>query len=100
MGQVTLTVNGTPYQVNCHDGEEARLEQLAVVIDEKVVELSQSLGRIGESKLMLMAALLLLDEAAELNQQLPSPEELSAQASDVDQAAEVVTRIAAALESA
>lgn len=99
MAQVTLTVNSTPYQFACRDGDEARLEELARVVDAKVTELSGSLGRIGDAKLMLMAALLLLDEARDDGARAAAEAEAAARTGDITSAAEAIERIAAGLES-
>ncbi|MFN3233037.1 MAG: cell division protein ZapA [Alphaproteobacteria bacterium] len=100
MAQVTLTVNGTPYQLACNDGEEERLQDLAAIVDEKVSELAESLGRVGDAKLMLMAALLLLDEVSDQTAQAAAKAEADAGAGDVDGLASEIERIAAGLESA
>ena len=65
MGQVSFTVNDHPYQLACEDGQEERLESLAKVIDQKVVDLVSTLGHLGQDRLLLMASILLLDEATE-----------------------------------
>ena len=65
MGQVSFTVNDHPYQLACEDGQEERLETLAQVIDQKVVDLVDTLGHVGQDRLLLMASILLLDEASE-----------------------------------
>ena len=67
MGQVSFTVNDHPYQLACEDGQEERLESLAKVIDQKVVDLVSTLGHLGQDRLLLMASILLLDEATEQN---------------------------------
>ncbi|TDI59937.1 MAG: cell division protein ZapA [Alphaproteobacteria bacterium] len=63
MPQVTLNINGNPYSLACNEGEEKHLEELGTVISAKVGEVSESMGQIGDAKLLLMAALLLLDES-------------------------------------
>ncbi len=95
MAQVTLTVNGTPYQLACEDGQEAQLEELARTVDAKVTELAGSLGQIGDAKLMLMASLLLLDEATDDS----ASAEILARSRDVASAADFIERIAEGLES-
>ena len=100
MAQVTLTVSGTPYQFTCQDGEEERLRQLAGVIDEKVGQLEKSLGRVGDAKLLLMAALLLLDEASDEQDKIKvSGADLAAHVSAIDSLAGEIENIAARLEN-
>ena len=62
MAQVTIEVNGRPYQVGCEDGQEAHLMDLAAMIDRLVRQVSQDVGQLGETRLMLMGALLMADE--------------------------------------
>lgn len=65
MGQVSFEVNGQPYQLSCDDGQEERLESLARSIDEKITDLIASVGHLSQERLLLMAAILLLDDAAD-----------------------------------
>jgi cell division protein ZapA len=62
MAQVEVTINGRTYVVACEDGEEAHLEELAEYLNGQVKELAESLGQVGEARLILMAGLLLADE--------------------------------------
>ena len=62
MAQVTIEVNGRPYQVDCEDGQEAHLKELADMIDQQVRQVSHDVGQLGETRLMLMGALLMADE--------------------------------------
>ncbi|MFO1013793.1 MAG: cell division protein ZapA [Caulobacteraceae bacterium] len=62
MAQVTIEVNGRPYQVGCEDGQEAHLKELADMIDRQVRQVSHDVGQLGETRLMLMGALLMADE--------------------------------------
>ena len=63
MPQVTLNINGNPYSLACNEGEEKHLEELGTVVSAKVGEVTEAMGQIGDAKLLLMAALLLLDES-------------------------------------
>jgi cell division protein ZapA len=65
MAQVTIDVNGRPYQVGCEDGQEAHLRDLAAVIDRQVRQVAEDVGQLGETRLLLMSALLMADELAE-----------------------------------
>lgn len=70
MAQVTIDVNGRPYHVGCEDGQERRLTELARLYDTQVRQVSADLGQLGETRLFLMAGLLLLDELSELRGQV------------------------------
>ena len=65
MGQLTIHVNGRPYVVGCEDGQEGHLRALAAVLSEKVSQLAPSAGQLGETRLMLLGALVLADELDE-----------------------------------
>ena len=84
---VTIRLNGTPYQIGCGAGEEAHIETLAAEIEEVLQSLVGSVGQIGESRLLAMAALILADRAHEGG-------------TDVKAAAECEDAAAAALEGA
>jgi len=73
MGQLTIYINGKPYLVGCEDGEEKRLEALAAEFDAKVRSLGAGTA-LGETRLMLMGALLLADEAVAMTERLAGAE--------------------------
>ena len=60
MSNVTLQIGGRSYIVACAEGEEAHVESLGQLIDDKIRELGTS-GH-NEVRLLLFAALLLADE--------------------------------------
>lgn len=62
MPLIDVTVNGRNYSLTCEAGEEGRLRELAGHVDEKVTALSQTVGQIGDTRLLLMAALLATEE--------------------------------------
>jgi len=70
MPLVNVMVNGRAYTIACDDGEEDHLRELATHVDQKVRELLGSVGQVGESRLLLMAALLIADEHHEATSQL------------------------------
>lgn len=65
MAQVSVSVNGRSYIVACDDGEEEHLRELARYLDNHVQSLAESVGQVGDSRLLLMAALLVADELSE-----------------------------------
>ncbi len=68
MGQVNIRINGQPYELACDDGQEGHLRGLAEMVDRQVTDLARSVGQVGEARLLLMAALLICDELAEMRQ--------------------------------
>lgn len=70
MSEVSVTINGRSYTVSCDDGQEDHLQLLAGHIDEKVAELAEGVGQIGESRLLVMASLLIADELSDAYKRL------------------------------
>lgn len=70
MAQINLTVMGREYEVACDDGQEAHVRGLGAYIDERVRELADSVGRIGESRLLLLATLMIADDLFEARKAL------------------------------
>jgi len=65
MSQVSVTIDGRKYRLACNEGEEARLESLAGLVDEKIGEMRKTFGEIGDQRLVIMAALTIADCLAE-----------------------------------
>jgi cell division protein ZapA len=74
MAQVTLNVGGRRYELACRDGEEARLEMLAAMVDAKAADAARAVGNANEPRQLLLSALLLADELSEVRAGAPDPE--------------------------
>ncbi|MGB7404688.1 MAG: cell division protein ZapA [Pacificimonas sp.] len=102
MGQIRVDVGGRSYPLACKDGEEATLGQLAAVVDAKAKRLSEQLGHLPEARLLLMSAIMLADDYAELKggavPAAPADSGSDEAAQLVLDAAERVERVVAALE--
>ena len=62
MAQVSIKINGYAYTVGCKDGEEPHLVAMAEQIEQRV-DRAKALGsQSGESRLLVMAALMMADE--------------------------------------
>lgn len=70
MAQVSVTIAGRPFRMACGDGEEAHLEGLAAMVDQKITELRGAFGEIGDQRLTVMAAISVADELSEVNKKL------------------------------
>jgi len=70
MAQVDLVVNDRAYKIACENGQEERLGQLGSYFDRQVRTLAGDLGQIGESRLLLLAALQVCDELFEARRRL------------------------------
>ncbi len=62
MAQLSVTIAGRSYRMSCADGEEDHLRGLAQMVDEKIADMRQSFGEIGDQRLIVMAALTVADE--------------------------------------
>ena len=62
MANVNIKFNGKEFLLSCEDGQEEHLEELALYLNEKFNNLKNSLGNIGESKLLLITSISVLDE--------------------------------------
>lgn len=67
MPLVNVMVNGRAYTIACDDGEEGHLKELASQVDAKAREVLASVGQVGDTRMLLMAALLIADEHHELS---------------------------------
>jgi cell division protein ZapA len=70
LGKVHIVVNNRGYDVACDDGQEADVNNLAQDLARRVERLVQSVGQIGDARLLLMAALLISDELASTKREL------------------------------
>jgi len=62
MAQAVVTIAGRTYRMNCDEGEEPHIEELALQVDGKIAELRGAFGEIGDQRIVVMAALTLADE--------------------------------------
>jgi cell division protein ZapA len=70
MGQVSVTLNGRSYRLECSEGEEAHLIELAEYLGAHVEEMRQKFGQVGDDRLILMASLVVTDELWELRREI------------------------------
>tara|TARA_Y100000816_G_scaffold26072_1_gene16718 strand:+ start:361 stop:807 length:447 start_codon:yes stop_codon:yes gene_type:complete len=62
MANVNVKFNGKDFLLSCNDGQEDHLEQLSIELNDKFNKLKNSMGNIGENKLLLITAITVLDE--------------------------------------
>ena len=99
MAQVSVTINGRNYRIACDDGQEAHLTKLAEYIDQRVAELVEAVGQIGDTRLMVMAGLLIADELSDKYDELAELKNNGAAAADTDAIANRVEALAARIET-
>ena len=62
MANVSIKFNGKEFLLSCDDGQEEHLEELLIHFNQKFNELKNNLGNLGENKLLLIAAVQVMDE--------------------------------------
>ena len=62
MAKAEISLRGRLYSVACAPGQEHRLGYLSRELDARVRRIEQAVGDVGEERLLLVAALSLLDE--------------------------------------
>ncbi len=113
MAQTTVRINGRSYSIACDDGQEPHLARLAEFIDKRIGQLAAAVGRADDSRLLVMASLMVADELLDARAELQaardgadeSPALAIAAAEDavarrIERVAERIEGLAAKLEQA
>ena len=86
MPEVTIHIGGRSFEVACQDGEEHFLHSAAKMLDDEAQALAAQIGRLPETRMLLMAGLLLADKTANLGERLSIAEqEIKSLRSELDQ---------------
>jgi len=75
MGTVNATIAGRQFRLACEDGQEEHLQALAADIDARITDLRKRFGEIGDTRLTVMAALMVADENTDVTRKLRRLEE-------------------------
>lgn len=94
MAKADIKVRGRSFSVACAPGQEDRLIGLSRQLDARVQDIANAVGNIGDDRLLLIAALALLDELDASNQA-----QLAAAGPDVARAADALNDTATRIES-
>lgn len=70
MSNVNLPIGGRNFAVSCAEGEEAHIEMLGRMVEERTRKMS---GAQSETRMLLFAALMLADELHDAHRQAPVP---------------------------
>ena len=65
MSQVIVSIADQPYTMNCPDGEEDHLHDLAKLLDTEVQRIRRSVGSVGEIRLLVMSGLMVADRLSD-----------------------------------
>jgi cell division protein ZapA len=75
MTQVNATIAGRQFRLACEDGQQDHLNALANDMDARIETLRQKFGEIGDTRLTVMAALMVADELDEAKRRIRRLEE-------------------------
>jgi len=70
MAELEINVGGRSFMVACQPGEEHFLNAAAAMLDAEAQPLVTQMGRLPESRILLMAGLMLADRTASVEDQL------------------------------
>ena len=72
MANVNIKFNDKDYLLSCDDGQEENLVELANYLDAKYNKVKKKLGNIGESKLLLITTIQMVDDYFDLLKKIKS----------------------------
>lgn len=82
MARVDVTLNGKVYPIACDDGQEARVQECARMIDERMAEVRGAVRSATDNHLLVMVCLLFADELLDMRQQVADAQSQAAAAAD------------------
>lgn len=103
MPSVDVRVLGRTHTIQCDDGEENRVRQLAQFVDQQAAKLSKGTANANDAKTLLATSILIADELADTTDALARMKSELSEAEDraavaLERAAEQLESIAAKLE--
>jgi cell division protein ZapA len=75
MASINANIAGRQFRLACEDGQEDHLLALARDLDERIEGLRKKFGEIGDTRLTVMAGLMVSDELSEATRKLRRMEE-------------------------
>ena len=101
MPTVEITVNGRRHMMQCGAGEEARVKRLASFVDRKVADLARGQMQLGDSRLLIMASIMVADELSDAFEEIKRLQAVLEERSNESeqQAAAAVERVAQQLDA-
>ncbi|WP_120501024.1 cell division protein ZapA [Roseovarius sp. EL26] len=79
MPEINIEIGGRSFEVACQEGEEHYLRSAAKMLDDEAAVLAAQIGRIPESRMLLMAGLMLADKTAGFQDKLREAEDRAAE---------------------
>lgn len=77
MAKIGIQIGGRTFQVACQDGEEQYLQAAAKMLDNVASVIADQVGRMPESRMLLMAGLMLADKTASMEDKMRQLEDSS-----------------------
>lgn len=68
MADVNIALNGRAYEINCDNGQEGRIVDLAAYIDQRLQQIARSGAAYNDAHLLVLTALVLADELFEVRE--------------------------------
>ena len=72
MADVLVEIDGKKYRMACEDGQEEHLLALANRFNKTVLDLKGDFGQVGDNRLVVMAAIAVLDALGEAEKRIDS----------------------------
>ncbi|MWP39693.1 cell division protein ZapA [[Luteovulum] sphaeroides subsp. megalophilum] len=70
MPELSITIGGKSFEVACQPGEEEFLHSAAAMLDAEAMPVVEQMGRMTDSRMLLMAGLMLADRMAGADEEL------------------------------
>jgi cell division protein ZapA len=83
VAKADITLRGRNFSIACAPGQEMRVQRLADQLDARVGQIADSVGDIGDERLLLITALALLDELDSARRGVPARPDTEARAIDL-----------------
>ena len=90
MSKAEILLRGKTFSIACAEGQEARLEDLGRKLNERLMEMEETIGDVGDTRLLVAAGLSLINDM-----EVSSPAPDSAEMADLDNRITLVERTAA-----
>lgn len=89
MAQVIITINDREYPIACENGQEARIMQLAQILNQKAQMLKSFSGKISENMLLAMIGILVADDLFEARKSAAASAPVPVQNNDEETTAKI-----------
>ncbi|MCD8494146.1 MAG: cell division protein ZapA [Alphaproteobacteria bacterium] len=102
MAEISVSINGRKYGMECDDGQESRVVDLGQYVDNKVKQIAAAGAASGESHLLVLTSLMLADEVMELKKYVANgnmPQASGASPEDEELIAKAIDHLAGRIEA-